>query len=506
MRGNEEMEVPSYRVVAAVALVCSAAAAAAAISSSSLWVDEFGTWGLTRANSVVDWWQRLWAWPDSDSQIPLYHFYMFVWTQAFGTEAAAMRTSNSIMFIIGNIALVWPFRSRPRIAYPLIVVSCLSAPLWYYLNELRPYIMLYMGMCSMFGATIEILGSKDRPSFLAMLALCVGAVVSSGASVLGIVWAGSTALFIVIYWVGLQKRPFGMLFAGNSIKIAVTVLCIAVLLAYDFEMLALGKRPTAVGESNIYTLIFAFYGNLGLLGIGPGMLDLRENGVHALVPYLPVVGASAILLGLVVIAGLIAVAIALGRATIVLLIGCLLLPILVTFALGVVLHWRVLPRHVLPLAALLGLVYAYGLAWWWRHRSFGKAIAVISVAVMAFSSFSIRYAPRHAKDDYQHAAELAQAELANGGRVWWVAYHAGASFYGVPHDGDPGAWPHPPGARRVQLVNDQTFPTLATETPPTLVIFSKPDIYDPQDVVRAYLAAHDYRLVDTFPAFKVWRP
>jgi hypothetical protein len=133
--------------------------------------------------------------PDSDTQIPLYHFFMFGWTKIFGTDAVAMRASNVGMLMIANLALVRPFRSRPIIAFAVILTSCLSAPIWYYLNEIRPYIMLYTGACLMVGATIEMIASPHRPSPFGINAFCVGAVVSSGASVLGVAWAASAARF-----------------------------------------------------------------------------------------------------------------------------------------------------------------------------------------------------------------------------------------------------------------------------------------------------------------------
>ena len=68
------MNVEASRAVPAVGLLASILVAIWAISSQSLWVDEFGTWLLTRADSIPDWWRRFQSWPDSDSQIPLYHF------------------------------------------------------------------------------------------------------------------------------------------------------------------------------------------------------------------------------------------------------------------------------------------------------------------------------------------------------------------------------------------------------------------------------------------------
>src|SRR5215813_8015490 len=126
------MKVETRTAVLAIGSLASILAAILAISPGSLWIDEFGTWLLTRADTIPDWWRRLQSWPDSDSQIPLYHFYMFEWTKMVGTDAVAMRASNVAMFAVANLALLWPFQSRPAIALPLIVTTCSSAALWYY--------------------------------------------------------------------------------------------------------------------------------------------------------------------------------------------------------------------------------------------------------------------------------------------------------------------------------------------------------------------------------------
>jgi hypothetical protein len=502
---SSSQEVESTRAVLVVSFLSSALVAFCAISSGSLWIDEFGTWLLTCADSIPDWWSRFQSWPDSDSQIPLYHFFMYGWTKVVGTDAVAMRASNAGMLIIANLALLWPFRSRPTIAVPVILTSCLSATVWYYLNEIRPYIMLYMGTCLMVGATINMMVSQPRSKSFEIKVLCVGAVLSSGATVIGLAWAASVFLFILIYWLAIRKRSLGELVKGNCFTLALTALCVTALVAYDIKMFALGKRP-APYETNFLTVLFSFYANLDLLGVGPGMLDLRANAIGALVPFVPVITFSAMLFSLLTIGGLLEIRRMLGNRTIVLLIGCVLVPVVFIFALGMVVHWRVLPRHLIPLVSLFSLLYAFGLAWLWRRRFAGKAVALISVAMMGYSSLSVRYAPRHAKDDYKHAAELAAIELGHGGSVWWIADVRGALYYGIPYASDELASPHAKHIRPGVETNiaEKTLSFLSGQNPPTLVLLSKPD-FDPQKVVSQYLSHNKYRLVESFPAFTAWR-
>jgi hypothetical protein len=496
MKGNS--------ILLAIAFVSSVLVAILAISSGSLWVDELGTWFLTRADSIPDWWTRFQSWPDSDSQIPLYHFFMYGWTKVVGTDARAMRASNVGMFVAANLALYWPFRFRPLIAVPLILTSCLSASTWYYLNELRPYIMLYMGTCLMVAASIEIIESKQRPGAVAVMALCIGAVISSGATVIGIAWAGSAFLFVLVYWLAVRKSSFGELVTQNYLTLGIAALCIATLIAHDLRMFALGKLPALLGDSSVLTLIFSFYCNLGLLGVGPGMLDMRANGISALIPFAPIIAFSVVILGFVAIGGLVQIRAILGTRVLGLLIACTVLPVLFILALSLVSHWRALPRHFIPLVPLFNILYAFGLLWWWRRRLVGPAISLISVIVMGYSSLSVRYAPRHAKDDYKHAANLAANELARGGRVWWLADFPGALYYGIPLSGEgesPGATYGP----AVVYLSDKTPSFLSAQPPPTLVLLSRPESFDRQNLVRNYLSTNEYHLAEVFPAFTAWR-
>src|ERR1044071_4597216 len=209
------MKTESSGTVLIVGLLSSVLVAACAISPGTLWIDEFSTWLLTRADSISDWWGRFLSWPETDNQSPAFHFYMYAWTRVFATDPLSMRASNIGLFATANLALIWPFRSKPNIAFPIILTACLSASLWYYLNEIRPYIMLYMGASMMLGATIEMMGSPHRPSSFAVIMLCVGAVLSSGANVLGVVWAAATVLFILMYWLAIRKASLVELVGRN---------------------------------------------------------------------------------------------------------------------------------------------------------------------------------------------------------------------------------------------------------------------------------------------------
>ena len=106
---------------------------------------------------------------------------------------------------------------------------------------------------------------------------------------------------------------------------------------------------------------------------------------------------------------------------------------------------------------------------------------VVAFLVLGLASAaSIRFATRHAKDDYRSAAAVARAALSVGDKVWWNADKFGALLYQVHFaESCNGA---------AMLFNPQHG--FADRAPaPSVVIASKPDIYDAHGALAEYLSA-----------------
>jgi hypothetical protein len=124
-------------------------------------------------------------------------------------------------------------------------------------------------------------------------------------------------------------------------------------------------------------------------------------------------------------------------------------------------------------------------------------VVVVAFLVLALASATaIRFASRHAKDDYRAAAAVAQDALRAGESVWWSADALGALVYDVTlAEGCEGA---------TLLENPRAG--FADGSPlPTVVITSKPDIYDAHGALADYLKKNQFRRAATFAAFEVWR-
>jgi hypothetical protein len=139
-------------------------------------------------------------------------------------------------------------------------------------------------------------------------------------------------------------------------------------------------------------------------------------------------------------------------------------------------------------------------------------LAIFCVLCLVYSALSLRHAARHRKDDYKAAAALAIQAHAQGQQVWWAAGVIGAAYYRLPGEFDvmaelivsKKAQPCPSAPGVVSMAN-ASAQCLSTLKPPDLVILSKPETFDTQGDIANYLQTHRFQVVQTLPAFTVWR-
>jgi hypothetical protein len=180
-------------------------------------------------------------------------------------------------------------------------------------------------------------------------------------------------------------------------------------------------------------------------------------------------------------------------------IGCVAGPVILLVAAGMVAHFRLLGRHVTPLAAVWVWLLTLGFAALAKDRAWWKwGVVGLFVALGLVSCLSLRFAPRHARDDYRSAAARARVALTQGLIVWWSAARAGAEYYRLPTGLPPGRTDV-----AVELINVATA-ELASLPMPDLVVVSKPDLHDAGGAVAAYLATKGYQPAETLAGFTIW--
>jgi hypothetical protein len=493
-----------------------------AISHESLWIDEFWTAHLAEMPSFRAFMDLLLV--PSGSQTPLHFLHFYAWEQLVPRGEFLLRLGNLPLFVAGQWALFWALRSYPaKFTVLMLALSALHPMVWQYANEARPYIMMYAGAQMMLAALLHFHqhlpapGSRTGrletlPAFLFVL----GGILLFGASLLGAFWVFAASVYLA--WQLHVRAQWRVLLAGTTpLLLGAFIVATAVLTAYYLSSLLQGAGASRLNTSSPATVAFLVYEVLGLAGLGPSRLDLRVTGMAALRPYLVVLPVATAVFALTLALGLKVASQRLGGLKLALVLLCGLFPVLVVIASGFAMHWRVLGRHMIGALPLLNLLLALGLvALLDRAPRPGRALrwAVAGACLLALlvSSLSLRFAPRHAKDDYKAAAALALQAHAQGQRVWWAADVVGAHYYGLPGEFDymseltsvhkPMVCADLPG---IQSVPNATRDCLDKLSAPDLVILSKPETFDSRGDIAGYLKAGRFRVVQQMPAFAVWQ-
>ena len=146
-----------------------------------------------------------------------------------------------------------------------------------------------------------------------------------------------------------------------------------------------------------------------------------------------------------------------------------------------------------------------------RGRAAGRLAAAACLAALALSALSMRFAERHAKDDYRLAASIAKDALARGQRVWWAAGYLGAHYYQLPgtfdYRGELTSIAQPPSCTDlpgVQATSNLSADCMRTLSPPDIVVFSRPETFDKSGDIGRYLQAGGYAKVRKLPAIDIW--
>ncbi len=468
-------------------LVLGLAAACMAVSSQSLWIDEAESAVITLQPTVHGVWQALYADHSSNMQMPLHFIYFRLWSGIFGGSEFSLRASNIPWFFLGFFS-IFHFLRRDRVFRDVtLLVFCLHPFVWYYLNEARPYAMELSGAMLVCGALYEAMERPDEPLTPSWWWLYgLGLLILCGSTVVGVPWAGCVTLLL------LTLPAFRRSFSRAVIPALVYVpllLVLAVYLAWTFkEKVRNAYLPTTFASG-----LSVFYELLGFLGLGPGRNDLRINSIPAIRPYLVPLAC----LGIPLAAGLVVACrqgFCLTRRQLVSVLLVTGIPTALMFALGVLRHSRMLARHFTPLFPFLLAAEACAVLLLWRKgRLPGRIAAGLIIASLACSSIEVRVAPRHKRDDYRSAAMAARDALARGETVWWAAELRGAIYYHVPIGDTPEA------AR----LTDGLPPNFGT--PPDEIVLSKPDLFDPDGSLAAYIASHNYVPVIRWQSFTIWR-
>jgi hypothetical protein len=489
-----------------------------AISNESLWIDEFWTAHFGTLESLGHLYDLLLI--PGGSQTPLHFVYYYFWALFFHPNELFLRLANLPFFVLGQLSLLLALRTyRRKFSYLFLAVCALHPMVWQYANEARPYIMMYAGSQMILAYILRLHArdpNVDRTSPLFSAVFVAGGILLFGASMLGAFWVFTACVYITYFH--YRYLNWRYLTHGVYPLLAIVFLATTTLLTiYYVSNVINGGGASRLSPTTMVTVLSAVYELLGLSGIGPSRLVLRDTGLAAFGPYwIRLIAAGAIVLAILSI-GLKETTRFRGARELIFIGVLWLLPIAIVVISGFVMHWRVLGRHLIAALPILNILFALGLAELFethsrRGQAFRSLVAVAFLLVMIYSSCSLRFSERHRKDDYRAAAAVAQQSASQGKRVWWAADYVGANYYRLPGEFDfmgvitgvdklvecidrPG----------VQAISNVSRECLQTLSPPDVVILSKPDLFDRSGEIAEYLKARNFEKVQVLPAFTIWR-
>ena len=490
---SKKIDLQTVIFFAGILFVC-----ALGISHQSLWIDETYTALKAQQTTLPNWWHEMRRAGGSDMQMPLYMIWIWVCGKFVGSSEIALRAVNLFWILPGLIALWFAVARQPRLQLAIFLVTIFSPFVWYYLDEARPYAMQIGASLFLAAALCRWSEKPISPSsgesiwawgfVVALLAL-------SGASMLGMIWVGAAIVAVIFL---TSKERLLKLARDHIFAWLAAVALLAALGFYYLWTLKAGARASDVATTDLKNVAFIGYELLGFAGLGPGRLEIRDGGLQVFKPYAPELALFAWPVLALIFFAIRCLIQNYPRKKFLGLAVIVAAPAIFILAAGFVLHFRVLGRHFAPLLAVAVFLLGVGVSAAWRRGAAGKILVVGFFALCLASGFSLRFATRHAKDDYRSAAGLARAALAHGETVWWSADASAAGYYqllvttNLTETGKAFAMINPP------------MEFLAANAPADVVIISRPDIYDPHGTLAAFLAQNDFKKAAILPAFVVW--
>lgn len=460
------------------------------VSNQSLWIDEGGTAYYGLLPTFHDWWQFLVHDPIPNSQMPLPLLGAWLTAHSLGASEWQFRAINLLWASGGLLAFFFAGRALGCRWLPALLV--IQPFFWFYNNEARPYSLeIFCGTLLVLGV---VLFCRDRARGSGWAwATAGGAVLLAYTTVLAAIPLGMTVLIcgLVAYsqrWriERLAWRPLGL---GAILLIPIA--------AYYVWTMVRGTSVPVLWKGDWKSIGYVAYELTGLSGLGPSLAEIREAAqAKALASVLKQHWTEFALAGLAGVFWALLLISAVRRFIrerrwhqfALLLAICLLAGGTLT-VLGLLMKKVLWARHWAPLfpfyVAAMGLALKEHLANPDSHGWARRLVVSAWIILLVGSALSLRFAPKHAKDDYRTAAALARDYLAQGHPVWWVACWECAWYYHVP------VGPEESGRNSLSHFCYIMQPGSSSAPDPTalpVILLSKPSLYDPAGSVRAYAA------------------
>jgi hypothetical protein len=460
-------------------LVIAIAVGLAAASTQSFWMDEGGTAFRAMMPSLKEWWRMIIQLKGSDIQMASYMLYAWFWQQKLGfVSEYGLRLSNIPWLVLTVLVL------RHVRFWPLV---CLLSPfVLYFVNEFRPYSMqIAAGACAA-AALGRVIAGTANENLMGVHAVCASCLFLIACSLNGAVYAAAVAIAVIII------RPEWIRTRGFWLRATPWLTASLALGGFYAWTMQMGFRAAEIHDAGILNVLFGIYEMAGFLGLGPGKEELRRS-MTVILPYLWILIPAAACFAGAWWFGFYRWAGATPRRIVTGVVCAAVLPILLLAAVGMLMDFRVLGRHLSPTIPAVLLPIAHCLNTEVTSRRMPLLFGVSTCILMLASSLGVRFLERHSKDDYRQASSIVIDALKQGKRVRWQADMNATRYYAYRQG----------GASYINAIQQ-----LESDPPglmfADLVIINRPDLrYQGKDH-RQLLSRNSFELTKTFHGFEVW--
>jgi hypothetical protein len=493
-------------------------------SDRSLWIDEGWSARMIMApGNLVQWWHM--TLHDSAAMATQFGHSLtgFLLGHIFGYSEQGLRMANLVWAFAGVAAFALAGRKLGLPWLPL--VFAVNPFVWFYVDEVRPYAMQLAGGSWMMLAFLYIT-SPDTPAHSRAFwtnVFWLSCFLVYSASVLGAFSIAAACCAAISALVISRQMPA----KGVWISSAIWGVLLAALTAFHAYFIFIeGKEGAKQWTPGLLNVAFALYETSGLMGWGPARDAIRatvkEGGLEKLaqlfVPYLAglVCYAAVLTLGAYGILKEVARH-GVKRAPALWLCAVVVSGLIFMLIAASLANWPFWGRHVSPLLPFAAVALALGFS---ALGNLGRIGAGVWITLMLLASLHGRFLQPSHSDDYRSASRVAAEHIADGRVVWWSAETLTPNYYGVfpvttfEHQTTkqslptgPSAWPRVQAAGKAHCysVLGLSQAELAQLPAPHLVITSKTDAWDSSGELRRWLDKSIFVLMESYPAFQIWR-
>lgn len=488
------------------------------VSSHSLWIDEGISVYFASLPSFGDMLHEVMNTNLAESLMPGYVIYMWIWAKVFGLSEYSLRLSNApfiivVLFLFTKLPLKQPAKGVA------ILLTSLSPLLWFYMNEVRSYIILFsFSTIGLLGVLFYFRGGlrwRTIGPYLTVISLLLGTFfnVSCGFTVPALVLTG----FLLHNETNGHKLK---LIHDWTKPVLLSIPFFLVLGCYCLWVISGGSggRLQQHYVPGFGHVVFTFYEFFGFMGLGPPRNILRANPLLAtFIPYLP----------WLIPAVLLVVAFALyviffprkashNRGWIFenAYLWGLLFGFLFFYAFAFITKFVFYGRHIIFLYPYLILAIAFAISKRWHISRSSNVVALLVAGLLLMcltSDIRLRFYPEYSKDDYRLAVKTAISMSKHNVPIYWAANPHTGAYYGLYYYDIDSLAMNIHTSRRIQKahlgVNWSTekvkCETDALES--AILVLSKPDLFDKKKAWHFLIKAHKPTEMIELNAFRIYR-